>query len=120
MEKTIKISRKAKFLNGLLFFLTAWLGIGLSYTSLNKSSLQEMSVSIYGDDAPLMNSHFLEVFTSLPVSILLVVVVVGIFFKRFFIKRFEKIVKTNAIFFILFSIITTMVIFKIVSPILQA
>lgn len=119
MPNKLKVSRRAKFLNRLLFFITAWLGFGLLYASLNKSILQNMSAPIYGDGSPLMDSYFLEAYTSWPVSILLIAMVAIVCLKRFFISDFKAIVKTNALFLLLFASIASVFAFNVVSPILS-
>jgi|GEM_PF-4304686 len=101
------------FSNGFLFFCSVWSGFVLAcfcYTA--NHSYSELSISLYGTDRPLMNSYFLEYTATWVMSLVLLVLVLFVVFKRIYIKKFKYIILVNAISALFFIILGSMIFYK--------
>ena len=112
------IPRSKRYLNGLLFFCTIWIGIGVVYTSSHPQDFQDLSISLYGADAPLMDSFILEFFTSWPVTLILGSLLIAIIFKRLYVKKFRHIVKINLAGLGVFLLLAFLCVYLLVLPII--
>lgn len=106
--------------NFLLILLNLSISIFLCIQIQSREAFEEISKAVYPNVAPLMKSYFLEIFLRKEFAVIIILLIVGMITKEFFIKSFQKKVFMNLSLFFLFLFFIFSFVYFLYLPILEA